>query len=93
MQLPQVSREARRGSIAGTQFVSPGTDDSALTRIRERLPLFVHERVFACVLEITQQKKLLSGTQVGKRNRTPHLTGPAISAWLLRFIPLNHRAQ
>jgi transposase len=40
-------------------------DHSSLTRIRERLPLFVHERVFAFVLEIARKKKLLSGTQVG----------------------------
>jgi hypothetical protein len=40
-------------------------DHSSLTRIRERLPLFVHERVFAFVLEIARHKKLLGGTQVG----------------------------
>ena len=40
-------------------------DHSSLTRIRERLPLYVHEQVFAFVLEIARKKKLLSGTQVG----------------------------
>jgi Transposase domain (DUF772)/Transposase DDE domain len=40
-------------------------DHSSLTRIRERLPLYVHEQVFAFVLEIAHEKKLLSGTQVG----------------------------
>jgi hypothetical protein len=40
-------------------------DHSSLTRIRERLPLFVHEQVFAFVLEIARHKKLLGGTQVG----------------------------
>lgn len=45
-------------------------DHSSLSRIRERLPLFVHERVFAFVLEIARNKKLLGGateggTQVG----------------------------
>lgn len=40
-------------------------DHSSLTRIRERLPLLVHERVFAFVREIARTKKLLSGTQVG----------------------------
>lgn len=40
-------------------------DHSSLTRIRERLPLYVHEQVFAFVLEISCKKKLLSGTQVG----------------------------
>lgn len=38
-------------------------DHSSLTRIRERLPLHVHEQVFAFVLEIARQKKLLEGTQ------------------------------
>lgn len=40
-------------------------DHSSLTRIRERLPLYVHEQVFAFVLEIAHEKKLLGGTQVG----------------------------
>lgn len=38
-------------------------DHSSLTRIRERLPLVVHEQVFAFVLEIARKKKLLEGTQ------------------------------
>jgi transposase len=37
-------------------------DHSSLTRIRERLPRHVHEQVFAFVLEIARQKKLLEGT-------------------------------
>lgn len=45
-------------------------DHSSLTRIRERLPLFVHEQVFAFVLEIARQKKLLRGTQVGVDSTT-----------------------
>ena len=40
-------------------------DHSSLTRIRTRLPLFVHEQVFAFVLEIARQKKLVDGKQVG----------------------------
>src|SRR5690606_12965325 len=45
-------------------------DHSSLTRIRERLPLVVHEQVFAFVLEIARQKKLLRGTQVGVDSTT-----------------------
>ena len=40
-------------------------EHSSLTRIRERLPLLVHEQVFAFVLDIARQKKLLVGKQVG----------------------------
>ena len=41
------------------------SDHSSLTKIRQRLPLFVHEQVFAFVLEIARQKQLLVGRQVG----------------------------
>lgn len=40
-------------------------EHSSLTRIRERLPLDVHEQVFAFVLDIARRKKLLDGRQVG----------------------------
>ena len=40
-------------------------DHSSLTKIRQRLPLFVHEQVFAFVLEIAREKQLLVGRQVG----------------------------
>jgi transposase len=40
-------------------------DHSSLSRIRVRLPLTVHEQVFAFVLGIARQKKLLDGNQVG----------------------------
>eukprot|EP00913_Durusdinium_trenchii_P005620 g5238.t1 len=40
-------------------------EHSSLTRIRKRLPLWVHERVFTFVLEIAHKKKLLVGKQVG----------------------------
>jgi putative transposase len=40
-------------------------DHSSLTKIRQRLLLLVHEEVFACVLDIARQKKLLVGKQVG----------------------------
>jgi transposase len=39
-------------------------DHSSLTKIRQRLPLEVHEQVFAFVLGIAQQKKLLHGKTV-----------------------------
>lgn len=45
-------------------------DHSSLTRIRERLPLVVHEKVFAFVLEIARRKKLLKGKQVGVDSTT-----------------------
>ncbi len=40
-------------------------EHSSLTRIRERLPLLIHEQVFTFVLEIARRKKLLVGKQVG----------------------------
>ena len=39
-------------------------DHSSLTKIRQRLPLEVHEQVFAFVLGIAHQKKLLRGKTV-----------------------------
>jgi transposase len=39
-------------------------DHSSLSRIRQRLPLPVHEHVFAFVLQIAQDKKLLCGKTV-----------------------------
>lgn len=39
-------------------------DHSSLSRIRQRLPLWVHERVFALVLQMAQEKKLLRGKTV-----------------------------
>lgn len=38
-------------------------DHSSLTRIRDRLPLDVHEKVFAFVLAIAVEKKLVAGSQ------------------------------
>ena len=40
-------------------------DHSSLTKIRQRLPLFVHEEVFAFVLQIVEAKKLLKGGAAG----------------------------
>jgi transposase len=39
-------------------------DHSSLSRIRQRLPLLVHEHVFALVLKVAQEKKLLRGKTV-----------------------------
>lgn len=39
-------------------------DHSSLTKIRERLPLPVHEHVFAFVLKVAHEKKLLRGKTV-----------------------------
>lgn len=39
-------------------------DHSSLTRIHQRLPREVHEQVFAFVLQIAAEKKLLAGTTV-----------------------------
>jgi transposase len=39
-------------------------DHSSLTTIRQRLPLAVHEQVFAFVLKVAQEKKLLRGKTV-----------------------------
>ena len=44
-------------------------DHSTLTRIRQRLPEVVHDRVFARVLAITHDEGLLTGTTVGVDNR------------------------
>ena len=40
-------------------------EHSSLTRIRNRLPLVIHEQVFAFVLQIAREKKLLDGKRVG----------------------------
>jgi transposase len=39
-------------------------DHSSLTKIRQRLPLEVHERIFTFVLQVAHQKKLLRGKTV-----------------------------
>jgi transposase len=45
-------------------------DHSSLTRIRQRLPLNVHEQVFGHVLRIAQEKKLLRGKTVAVDSTT-----------------------
>lgn len=51
-------------TFLGTPWNERTPDHSSLSRIRQRLPLVVHERVFAFVLHIAQEKKLLRGKTV-----------------------------
>lgn len=48
-------------SFLGYSITDPTPDHSSLTVIRRRLPLSIHEQVFAKVLAIGQDKKLLKG--------------------------------
>jgi transposase len=48
----------------GLPLTEPTPDHSSLTVIRQRLPLHVHEEVFAFVLKVAQDKKLLRGKTV-----------------------------
>lgn len=52
-------------TFLGYQLTEATPDHSSLTNIRRRLPLEVHEEVFAFVLRIAQLKKLLKGKLVG----------------------------
>ncbi len=52
-------------SFLGFGLTEATPDHSSLTNIRQRLPLEVHEEVFAFVLGIAQLKKLLKGQAVG----------------------------
>jgi len=49
----------------GFQLTDSTPDHSSLTRIRNRLPLEIHEQVFAIVLAIVQESLLVTGTFVG----------------------------
>jgi transposase len=51
-------------SFLGYPVTEETPDHSSLTVIRKRLPLAVHEQVFARVLAIAQKKKLLKGQTV-----------------------------
>lgn len=51
-------------SFLGYALTAPTPDHSSLTVIRKRLPLAVHERVFARVLQIAQERNLLKGQTV-----------------------------
>jgi transposase len=52
-------------TFLGYQLTDTTPDHSSLTKIRRRLPLEVHEEVFAFVLGIAQRKKLLKGQVIG----------------------------
>jgi transposase len=51
-------------AFLGIPLQASTPDHSSLTKIRQRLPLDVHERVFIHVLAIAQEKKLLRGKTV-----------------------------
>ena len=57
-------------SLSLREFLGPSLtesppDHSSLTRVRDRLPLQVHEQVFQMVLQLAGLKKLLKGQAVG----------------------------
>jgi transposase len=51
-------------AFLGVAWNEATPDHSSLSKIRQRLPLLVHERVFAFVLKVAQEKKLLRGKTV-----------------------------
>jgi transposase len=51
-------------AFLGVPLTEATPDHSSLTKIRQRLPLDVHERVFVFVLRVAQEKKLLRGKTV-----------------------------
>ena len=51
-------------AFLGVSLNEATPDHSSLTKIRQRLPLHVHERVFTFVLKVAQEKKLLRGKTV-----------------------------
>jgi transposase len=57
-------------AFLGIPLAEPTPDHSSLTRIRQRLPLDVHERIFVHVLTLAQDKKLLRGKTVAVDSTT-----------------------
>ena len=51
-------------AFLGVSLNEATPDHSSLTKIRQRLPLHVHERVFTFVLKVALEKKLLRGKTV-----------------------------
>ncbi len=51
-------------AFLGVAWNAATPDHSSLSRIRQRLPLLVHEHVFAFVLQVAQDKQLLRGKTV-----------------------------
>lgn len=81
----------------GLAATESSPDHSSLTRVRERLPLEVHEAVFRFVLKIAAEKKLLSGKTVAVDSTTleanaamktivRHDTGEDWKAYLKRLM-------
>lgn len=52
-------------SFLGLDLTEKSPDHSSLTRIRDRYPIEVADEVFAFVLGMARERKLISGTQVG----------------------------
>ena len=52
-------------SFLGLDLTETSPDHSSLTRIRDRYPIEVADEVFAFVLGMARERKLISGTQVG----------------------------
>ena len=52
-------------TFLGYSLTESTPEHSSLTKVRQRLPESVHERVFAFVLSMAQTKKLLKGKTVG----------------------------
>ena len=57
-------------AFLGFPLDKPTPDHSSLSRIRQRLPLSVHEEVFAFVLKVAQDKRLLRGKTVAVDSTT-----------------------
>jgi transposase len=52
-------------SFLGLDLTEKSPDHSSLTRIRDRYPIEIADEVFAFVLGMARERKLISGTQVG----------------------------
>ena len=52
-------------NFLGLELTEKSPDHSSLTRIRDRYPIEVAEQVFAFVLQMACERKLISGSQVG----------------------------
>jgi transposase len=57
-------------AFLGLPLHEPTPDHSSLTKIRQRLPLEVHQQVFVFVLKVAQDKKLLRGKTVAVDSTT-----------------------
>jgi transposase len=57
-------------AFLGIPWVEATPDHSSLTKIRQRLPLDVHDRAFIFVLHVAQEKKLLRGKTVAVDSTT-----------------------